>query len=157
MPPRIPDLLQEKHVELTLRSVTPEDAIREIVYSCAGNRHILDIEGFYRAMVEREHLKSTAAGDGIAFPHARTDFVDKIVVAAGRSEAGISFGGKAGRVHLIFVIGTPKAMITQYLVCVGALARTLKNAEIRKRLMLAATAAEFVTNLAGNDRTTGQG
>jgi mannitol/fructose-specific phosphotransferase system IIA component (Ntr-type) len=47
-------------------------------------------------------------------------------------------------VHLIFLVGVPQRRVTDYLVCVGALARVVKDKEGRDRLMAAKTAEEFV-------------
>ena len=46
--------------------------------------------------------------------------------------------------HLIFLVGVPQRMVTSYLVCVGALARVVKDKARRDVLMAAATAEEFV-------------
>jgi mannitol/fructose-specific phosphotransferase system IIA component (Ntr-type) len=47
-------------------------------------------------------------------------------------------------VHLIFLFGVPKQMVTDYLVCVGAVARVVKDEAKREPLMTATTAEEFV-------------
>ena len=83
-------------------------------------------------------------GNGVAFPHARTDLVKDIVLGIGRSPDGVVFGENGELAHLIFVIGVPQRMVTDYLVCVGALARLTKDAATRTALMDAATARELV-------------
>ena len=65
----------------------------------------------------------------VVFPHARTDLVDEIVVGVGRSRAGIPFGENHQRAHLIFVIGVPERLISDYLICVGTLARLVKRSD----------------------------
>jgi mannitol/fructose-specific phosphotransferase system IIA component (Ntr-type) len=144
MPSSFVDLLQEKQISLDLRESTQSAALRELVDLLASNPSVHDLNGFHEALLLREKVNSTVVGNGIAFPHARTDHVDKIVLAAGRSTQGVRFENSADPVHLIFVIGTPKALISEYLVCVGALARFVKNHETCERLMAAKTAAEFV-------------
>jgi len=69
--------------------------------------------------------------------------VNKIVLGIGRSRAGIPFG-KRGRARLIFVIGVPQRLVNDYLVCVGALARLLKDDIVRNRLLNADTPEQFV-------------
>jgi mannitol/fructose-specific phosphotransferase system IIA component (Ntr-type) len=80
----------------------------------------------------------------VAFPHARTDLVDGLVLGIGRSTAGIPFGYSSELVHLIFLVGIPQRMVTDYLVCVGALARVVKDKARRDALMAVETAEEFV-------------
>lgn len=140
----LPDLLVENQVLLDLQGQTHADALREIVDLFATNPHVQDLDGLREALLAREKVNSTVAGNGIAFPHARTDLVDQIVLAVGRSKAGVKFENSPDPVHLIFVIGTPRALISDYLVCVGALARFVKNKEVCESLMRAETAREFI-------------
>ena len=85
--------------------------------------------------------------NGVAFPHARTDLVDEIVIGVGRSRAGIPFGENQQRAHLIFVIGVPERLLSDYLICVGTLARLVKDQAIRSRVLNAETPREFIEAL----------
>ena len=98
-------------------------------------------------MLAREQTHPSAVENGVAFPHARTDLVDEIVIGVGRSRAGISFGENQQRAHLIFVIGVPERLLSDYLVCVGTLARMVKDETIRSRLLNAETSREFIDAL----------
>ena len=46
--------------------------------------------------------------------------------------------------RLIFLIGTPKQMVTDYLRVVGTLARLLRQDDLRQRLLDAPDAAAFI-------------
>ena len=83
----------------------------------------------------------------VAFPHVRTDLVDQIVVGIGRSRAGIPFGENALRVRLIFVIGVPERLVNDYLICLGTLARLVKDDATRTALLGAQTPREFLDAL----------
>ena len=144
------DLLSEKQIALDLHDQTHAGALREVVDLFALNPSVHDLVGFHEALLSREKVNSTVVGNGVAFPHARTDFVDQIVLAVGRSVAGVKFDNSPEPVHLVFVIGTPKALISDYLVCVGALARCVKNKAVCDRLMQAKTPAEFIDALKGS-------
>ncbi len=141
------DLLDENQIALDLRSRTRDEAIREIVGLMQTSGKIQDGEKFLAAVIERENSSSTVAEHGVAFPHARTDLVKQIVLGIGRSSEGVEFDESNNLVHLIFVIGVPRQMIQDYLVCVGALARLTRDKAIREALLKAATAAEFVEQL----------
>jgi mannitol/fructose-specific phosphotransferase system IIA component (Ntr-type) len=140
------DLLDPKHVELDLRTRAQEIAIRKIVQLLATDEQVNDPDKFLEQVLARERANPSAVEHGVAFPHARTDLVNKIVLGIGRSRAGIPFG-KGDRARLIFLIGVPQLLVNDYLVCVGALARLLKDDEIRARLLGAETAEEFVATL----------
>ena len=150
MPIPFADLLHEQQVILRLRSRRPANAIREIVDVLASDingRKIDNPEAFLEQVLAREQIHPSAVENGVAFPHARTDLVDEIVVGVGRSRAGISFGENQQRAHLIFVIGVPERLLSDYLVCVGTLARLVKNETIRSRLLNAETPHEFIEAL----------
>ncbi len=141
------DLFAEQHLVLELKGTTADEAIWEIVQRFRENGDVSQAEKFYELVMEREQKSSTVANGGVAFPHARTDLVEQIVLGIGRSKRGIQFAGRADLVHLIFLIGVPQQMINDYLICVGALARLLKSEERRKGLLEASTPAEFFERL----------
>jgi mannitol/fructose-specific phosphotransferase system IIA component (Ntr-type) len=143
----VSDLLQEDQITLDLRDQTQSGALRELVDLFGNNPAVKDLNAFHEALLSREKANSTVVGNGVAFPHARTDSVDKIVLAVGRSAAGVKFESSPDPVHLIFMIGTPKALISDYLVCIGSLARYVKDKEVCARLMQAKTPAEFIAVL----------
>jgi len=150
MPIAPADLLHEQQVILRLRSRKPANAIREIVdvlASDSSGRKIGKPEAFLEQVLSREQIHPSVVENGVAFPHARTDLVDEIVIGVGRSRAGISFGEDQQRAHLIFVIGVPERLLSDYLVCVGTLARFLKNESIRSRLLNSETPHEFIEAL----------
>ena len=150
MPIAITDLLNEKQVVLRLRSRKPANAIREIVDVLASDmsdRKIVKPEAFLEQVLAREQTHPSAVENGVAFPHARTEVVDEIVIGVGRSRAGIPFGESQQRAHLIFVIGVPERLLSDYLVCVGTLARLVKDEATRSRLLNAETSREFIEAL----------
>jgi mannitol/fructose-specific phosphotransferase system IIA component (Ntr-type) len=138
------EILDPKLVVLELREATAAEAILEIVERLRNNGLVDDFYKLADAIMEREGRTSTNTGEGVAFPHARTDLVDRIILGIGRSRAGIPFGHSPELVHLIFLVGVPQRRVTDYLVCVGALARVVRDKARRDALMAAATAEEFV-------------
>jgi mannitol/fructose-specific phosphotransferase system IIA component (Ntr-type) len=141
------DLLDETQILLRLRSRKPANAVREIVRLLADNRQIDKPEAFLEQVLARERAHPSIVDNQAAFPHARTDLVDKIIVGIGRSRAGIPFGQNGARANLVFVIGVPQQLINDYLICVGMLARMVKDDAIRSRLLGAETPREFVEAL----------
>jgi mannitol/fructose-specific phosphotransferase system IIA component (Ntr-type) len=150
MPIALADLLTEQQVILRLRSRKPANAIREIADVLASDisgRKIAKPEAFLKEVLAREQRHPSVVEDGVVFPHARTDLVDEIVLGVGRSRAGIPFGENQQRANLIFVIGVPERLLSDYLVCVGTLARLAKDETIRSTLLNAETPREFIEAL----------
>jgi len=138
------EILDPKLVVMELREATAAEAILEVVELLRDHGLVDDFYKLADAIMEREGRTSTNTGVGVAFPHARTDLVDRIILGIGRSTAGIPFGHSPEPVHLIFLVGVPQRRVTDYLVCVGALARVVKDKPRRAALMAATTGEEFV-------------
>jgi mannitol/fructose-specific phosphotransferase system IIA component (Ntr-type) len=143
MPIALVDLLDERQVALGLSANQQPAALREIVQLLAANGKIDDAEKFLGQLIAREQTRPSAVEYDVVFPHLRTDLVHQIVLGIGRSKAGVAFGG-GETANLIFVIGVPHQSANEYLVAVGALARILKDEEIREALMRATIAAEMI-------------
>jgi mannitol/fructose-specific phosphotransferase system IIA component (Ntr-type) len=141
------ELLDEKQVILRLRSRKLPNALREIIQVLAQNGKIDDAEIFLEEVLAREQAHPSVVENGVAFPHARTDLVDEIVIGIGRSRAGIPIGADQQRARLVFVIGVPERLLNDYLICVGTLVRLVKNDAIRSRLLQAETPREFIDAL----------
>lgn len=139
----LPELLDPKQVALDLRAQGQDDAILEIVDLLRANGKIAEYYEFSDAVMERERRSSTNTGEGVAFPHARTDLVERLILGIGRSKKGISFGAVTEPVHLIFLLGVPQRAITEYLVCVGTIARIVKTDAVRERLLTTDSADDF--------------
>jgi mannitol/fructose-specific phosphotransferase system IIA component (Ntr-type) len=144
------DLLDEKEVILGLRSRKAPNALREIIDLLAQNGKIGDPKAFFEKVLAREEAHPSVVENGAAFPHARTDLVDEIVVGIGRSRAGIPFGHKGVRAQLIFAIGVPERLVHDYLICVGTLVRLVRDDTTRSALLRAQTPHEFIDALTAN-------
>lgn len=144
---KLSEILRPESVILDLRARTADGAIAEIVGLLAGDARVSDPKRLLVDVLAREATESTCLGFDTAIPHARTDVVKGIVMAAGRSEAGARFAcGKVAK--LIFVVANPVPMATEYLRLVGGLARAMRSEEVRGRLMAAGDAGEFLRALA---------
>src|ERR1700746_583843 len=133
------ELLHERQVVLRLRSRKLPNALREVIDLLAQNQKIANPEKFLEQLLAREQSHPSVVENGVAFPHARTDLVQEIVIGIGRSRAGIPMEANQQRAHLIFVVGVPERLANDYLICVGAIVRLLKDDGIRRTLLNAET------------------
>jgi mannitol/fructose-specific phosphotransferase system IIA component (Ntr-type) len=141
------DILDERHIALQLKSRRQANALREIIGLLEKTGRVLQPAEFLAQVLSREGVNSTLAENGVAFPHARTELVDQIALAIGRSRAGIPWNNKGERARLIFVVAVPQRLVNDYLVLVGALARITRNEQQRQALLVSATPAEFIETL----------
>src|SRR5438105_14541887 len=141
------DLLDERQVILRLRSRKLPNALREMIQLLARKRKNDNAERFFEQLLAREQEHPSVVENGVAFPHTRADLVDEIVVGIGRSRAGIPAGSDQKRARLIFVIGVPERLVNDYLICVGTLARLVRDDATRSTLLHAETPREFIDAL----------
>ncbi len=141
------DILDQRQVAFQLRSRRRPNAIREIVSLFEKTGSVARPADFLAQVLAREEAGATLAENGVAFPHARTELVDQISLAIGRSRAGIPWNDQGERARFIFLLAVPQRLITDYLVLVGTLARVTRDQQQRDALFAAATPAAFIAIL----------
>lgn len=141
---RLSKLLDPSRITLSIQSTKRTAALNEVARLLEGHPDITDFHGFYNELLARERLDTTCLGNELALPHARTEHVKKIVLAVGRSKDGVFFENGNQTVRLLFVLGTPKANPTDYLMVVSALCKILKDAANRDALMSATSPEAFM-------------
>lgn len=144
---KISDLIDPSAVKLRLEETERIPAIKAVAELLSSNPHVTHFSGFYKDILEREQVEPTCLGNGVALPHARTDHLNRLMVSVGCSEEGILFENCGQTVSLIFVIGTPRQQVAEYLAIVGALARVFREPDFHKELLAAKTSEEFIEML----------
>ena len=140
---KVVDFLAEESINLDLQATTKDEVLEELV-------GLLDLDEKNAAVVlrmlkKREHMGSTGMGRGVAIPHGRSLVISRLMVATGRSTAGIEFNAMDGKpVPLFFLIVAPPQEISNiYLPTLGRIAQFLKDPENRDALMKSESPAAF--------------
>jgi mannitol/fructose-specific phosphotransferase system IIA component (Ntr-type) len=146
----LPELIASPDVlVLDLDVVSGDEAIRALHHRLrAATPDVKNADQFLRDLLERAALASVCIADEVALPHARTLAVDRIVLAVARTAAPVAFDPAHPKVRLVFLVGTPKEAVGEYLQLVAALSRLLKNKETRAALLAAPAEDEFRAILA---------
>lgn len=147
MATRLSKLLDPARITLAVQSTKRTTALNEVARLLETHPDVANFQGFYNELLARERLDTTCLGNEVALPHARTEHVKKIVLAVGRSDAGVLFENSNQTVRLMFVLGTPKSNPTDYLILVGALCRLIKDAPHREALLAAPTPEAFIATV----------
>ena len=104
---------------------------RELVQSMSDRIAALagvDERVVFEAVWERENLGSTGYGEGVAFPHARIDGLDKVCALFARLEDPVDFDALDGKpVDLVFMLISPENSGADHLTALAALSRILKT------------------------------
>ena len=104
---------------------------------------------FLAELIARMQVAPVCIANDVALPHARTNAVSRMVLAVARTERPIPFDPDHPAVRIIFLIGTPKDDVGEYLQALEVLSRLLRNGTTRRGLLAAADAAEFRALLSG--------
>jgi mannitol/fructose-specific phosphotransferase system IIA component (Ntr-type) len=143
---RLSQLLDPARISLQVKNTKRTSALNEVAQLLATHPAMQNFEGFYAELLARDRLDTTSLGHGFAVPHARTDHVQRIVLAVGRSDAGIPFEG-GETVRVMFMLGTPKSRPGDYLQVLSTLCRLLKHADNREAFLTAPTPEDFAKAL----------
>ncbi|HKZ22613.1 MAG TPA: PTS sugar transporter subunit IIA [candidate division Zixibacteria bacterium] len=127
---------EESLINFNLRGTSKNEIINELVDLAAKSKLVKDRDELYQAVVEREKLVTTGVGYGVAFPHAKTKAVKGILIAFGRSQAGVDFEAMDKKpVHLFFLIAAPEDAIGAHLNVMARLSYIMKSEKVREKLM----------------------
>ena len=105
---RIIDLLKADAIALNVSVSTKDEAIDKMVALHAGAGNLNDAETYKGAILARESQSSTAIGEGIAVPHAKSDSVKVPGLAAITVPGGVDYGAPDGMPSdILFMIAAP--------------------------------------------------
>ncbi len=108
-----------------LSAPTEKDAIETMLSAVGQDTRIQDLALLKSAIFERQKADPPVLSSGIAFPHARTDAVQELLLIIATCEKSIDFGKVP--VRLIFLMGVPKTAVREYLELTSFLARHLRT------------------------------
>lgn len=124
---------------------------RELVQLLSGRISALmnlDERVIFDAVWERENLGSTGYGDGVAFPHARIEGLDKVCGLFARLDEPVDFDSLDGKpVDLVFMLISPENSGADHLTALAALSRILKTEGSCEKLRKARSVDEIYTIL----------
>lgn len=142
---KLMDFLIPDAIEPNMKSTTRTDAIKELVAMLKKAGAITAEDSIAKVVLEREELGTTAIGEGIAVPHGKSEVVDRLIAAFGRSEKGIDFGAIDNKpVKLIFLLVAPIDSAGPHLMALARISRLLKNKDFRSGLMNAKDKADIL-------------
>ena len=118
-----------------LGSATSKKRLFQTLGDAARSVYDLDAELAIEALQERESLGPTGVGHGVALPHARLDNLDRVVGVFVRLVKPLDYGSVDKLpVDLVFALFAPRNAGVDHLKALAFVSRTLRNAEICKKL-----------------------
>ena len=140
----------KKTIDKNLIIINPEikskkDLFEGMVNHVYNHDYIINQKKFLEALYEREEMSSTELMQGVAFPHARSNTVDKLFLSIIILKDGIDYENpEMGPTKIIFFFGCPKKEVKEYLQLLAKSSRVLKNEEFREKLLQCTTPDEII-------------
>ena len=143
---RITSLLKPEAVKIGGVASDKADAIAKLVKLMETQGNVVDVDAYTEAVHARESFGSTALGEGIAIPHAKTAAVSAPGLAAMTLPEGVDYDAPDGLpTTLMFLIAAPDTKADVHLEVLSRLSMLLMDPEFCDSLRAAKTAEEFLT------------
>lgn len=149
---RIIDLLKPEAITLGLDISSKDDAINALIglHAAAGN--LKDKDAYKAAILAREEQGSTAIGDGIAVPHAKTSAVKAPALAAITVKNGVDYGAPDGKPSdLLFMIAATEDGDV-HLEILSRLMVMLMDSDFTAKLRAAKSVDEFLQTIDAQEK-----
>lgn len=142
---KLSKLLSDDLVVADMPVTTKKEAISYLLDRISRQYPLLDREAISVAIDERERIENTSYGHGFAFPHARTDEVQRMYIAVGVSKRGLSDKTPDGvPLRVVCLMLTPSNISQLYLQTLSAFARLARNGEHLKKMLEVQTPADII-------------
>ena len=142
---RITSLLKPEAVKIGGVASDKADAIAKLVKLMETQGNVVDVDAYTEAVHARESFGSTALGEGIAIPHAKTAAVSAPGLAAMTLPEGVDYDAPDGLpTTLMFLIAAPDTKADVHLEVLSRLSMLLMDPEFCDSLRAAKTSEEFL-------------
>lgn len=143
------ELIDKRAVKVPLEAKDKQGVLRELVDLLASVPDMVsDPEALYRAVLDRESLRSTGLAEGIAVPHGTTKAVRDLCLAIGLAPEGIEFEAMDGTPsRLFFLIAAPADQAGPHIAALADIARLARSSARINALTQARDSSELIAIL----------
>lgn len=142
---KLSKLLSDNLVIADLKAKDKGEAVNVLLDKICSEFPLLDRKKLADAVAEREREENTSYGHGFAFPHARTDEVNRMYIALGLSKKGLAGNTPDNEpLRVVCLMLTPSNISQLYLQTLSAFARLARNGKYLERLLNAQSPAEVI-------------
>ncbi len=142
---KVLDLLGKKYVVPQLQGQTKEEVINELINLFKDDARVIELEKVREAVLEREKIMSTGVGKGFAIPHGKTNAVNDILAAFGKTNHPIEYDSLDGHpVYLIFLLVGKDNLVSKHIKLLSRISRMMNKDEFREKLIKSKTDDEIL-------------
>ena len=142
---KLSDRLNSDAVLVNFPQDSKENLIEELVDLLVTSHNLQDRDKILEAVLSREEKMSTGIGCGLAVPHAKVEFVEKLYMAAICCPKGVDFDALDKEpVYLMFLILSPENTVGPHIRALSSVSRLMADSAVRTQLVDASTSVEFM-------------
>lgn len=142
---KICDLLNENLIISEFQGSTKEEVINELIDLFKSDGRIIDLEKVRTAVLDREKIMSTGVGKGFAIPHGKTNAINEIIAAFGKTKIPLDYQALDNQpVNLIFLLVGKDNLISTHIKLLSRISRMMNNDDFRNKLIKANDSTEIM-------------
>jgi mannitol/fructose-specific phosphotransferase system IIA component (Ntr-type) len=132
---RLSEILTPQYIKVPLAATDKSSAIEELVELLADHPSVTDVTAISKAIWEREQVRTTGIGNGLAIPHGKTAGVSDLVIALGKPAAPIEFDSVDRKgVSVIVLLVSPQDKTGPHIRALAWISRLLTIESFRQAL-----------------------
>lgn len=141
---KVTDILKTDFIVSELKGKEKTVIINELINLFENDNRVNDIEKVRSAVLEREKIMSTGVGKGFAIPHGKTNAINEIIAAFGKTGSPIEYQALDNKpVNLIFLLVGKDNLVSTHIKLLSRISRMMNKDEFRDKLINAGTSEEI--------------
>ena len=142
---KLADYFCESGILMDLTGSNKSEIIRNLVELLTKTTKISDTARIIELLEERERLKTTGIGSGIAIPHCKSSEVEKVHIVIGISKQGIDFQSLDHEpVHFFFLLVAPEKGGSEHLKASAKIVRLFRDSSVKDTMLSLNTPKEVL-------------
>lgn len=138
----VKEILDKRVVDLDMTAACKDEVIRYLAGLLTETGYVQNLDGYIKDVYLRESEGITGIGHHVAIPHGKSDYVNHVGIAVGRTKNMIeweSYDGRPSRLFFLFAVPNGPDGDVDHLRLLAELAAKLGNDTIVKKIQTART------------------
>ncbi len=142
---KLSDYLDESGILLNITGDSKSEILSKLVTILADMGVIDNSPKILKTLEERENLKTTGIGSGIAIPHCKSSEVERVHVVIGISQTGLDFESLDQQpVSFFFLLVAPENAGSEHLKVSAKIVRLVRDDAVRAELLKMTSAKDVL-------------
>jgi len=151
---KISELLKEKYILTEFKSADKAEIINEMIDLFNDDERVSNLEEVRKCVLDREKIMSTGVGKGFAIPHGKTNSVNDIIAAFGKSDIPVDYNALDGNpVQLIFLMVGKEKLVGSHIKVLSRISRIMNSDDFRAKLLVAKSKEEILNAFENEEKT----